>query len=166
MLHDRGSGAENRIVEAVDGADATNAFEVVTDVARGDQDPRHPLAPNAKGDELSTLLVDALCDVTPSEVSGLRRPHARVRHDQDEVVDHRPIPDVQGALALLDPGASEGMKRPIFLGSEFVASFLRDGQLLNEDVALWDHPLRSGEFDDRAEGRHLVANGATANGSA
>jgi hypothetical protein len=100
---------------AVSGSeDVANAVEVGRDVACGNKGAELPLSAHVEANKLPALSVGLGADIPPAQIPRFRRPHARVGHDQDEVVGHGPIPCAEIVARLLDPATREAVQLAVF----------------------------------------------------
>ena len=150
-------GREHEIVRFSRLADSANALKVIGDVAGGDQLAELVLPPHMQDDELAALVVGPDGNVTPPQILGLRRTHAGVAHDQNEIVGDGAIPCLDWFSRLLDPPPREGVELAVLLGRELLAAYLRQGELALKYLTLFDVLLAGGVSHDRAEDRHFGA---------
>ena len=87
---------EHKVIRFGGFADLLDAFQILSDVAGGDQLPELVLAAHVEGDEGAALTVGSYVYIPPAQVAGLHRPHAGVGHDEDEVIGHCPVPAIIG----------------------------------------------------------------------
>ena len=90
------------------------------------------------------------------------RPHARIAHDENEIVRDRAIPGLDGGLRLLDPSPRKGVEFAVLLGRELLPPYLVEGNLVPEDMAFGNMPLAGGKAHDRPKDLHLGADRSVA----
>src|SRR5882762_2057433 len=75
-------------------ADHFDSFEIRGHVVRGDKLSELSLAAHVETYERAAMLVCPGVNVAPTEIAGLHRSHARIGHDEHEVVGHVPVPGI------------------------------------------------------------------------
>ena len=106
-----GGVAEYRRVRGGTHRDGADAVQVFPDIAaRRDKLAGLALAPHGQHRDRLAVLVRRLRHVVSTQVARLGGPHARIAHDEDELINHGPIPSGGFSLCGIDPfGASVGM---------------------------------------------------------
>lgn len=154
------TGGEYEIIRLGCLADCFDSFKIGSGVLRGDKLPEFSFTAHIDTDERTVLLVGADVDVAPAKIRGLHRPHARIGHDQHEVVGHVAVPSTPIVLRILDPATREGMQMAVLLRRKFLPP-----RLVREELALGHLPfadvlLVGREIQDGAEGHHFLTNRA------
>ncbi len=121
---------------------------------------------HAQAHKLPSKFVRLNGDVAPAEILRFGRAHARIAHNEHEVVSDRSIPCIDGVARLFDPIAGEGVQLTVFIRREFLTPCLADGQATFEYLALADVLLAGSITHDTSKGAHLAADGRVAHASA
>ncbi len=96
-------------------ADFPNALEIRSGALGGNENSVFLLASHAEPHQLAALPVFVDRQVTPQEVLGFSRAHARVGHNQDEVIGDGAISKILAIARLPYPVTTEGVELAVLL---------------------------------------------------